>query len=396
MPEHPSMHRARRALVIGAGIGGLGAAVALSRIGMEVAVFERAPEIAEVGAGLSLWSNAMTALRRLGLEEAVLAKGGLIERVQTVSATGRSLAPLDLGQLSQRAGTVSLCMHRAELQGILLEAALAHGSVTVGRECVAIEQDISGVAAHFADGTTERGDLLIGADGIHSATRRLHFGNTPPRAAGYLCWRGIAADAEGLLPPGEVLFATQHGAQAGCFPCGAGRVYWFVTCNAPPGTASARASKAEALAVSTHWHIPIRALIEATAEDAILCNDIVDRSAQRQWGRGRVTLLGDAIHATTPNLGQGACQALEGAVILADSLSRHERTEAGLRDYEDRRRARTSLVIAASWRYGRIWQMTNPLATWLRDAVSATAWAQREGERLFERLLLVDLPELGR
>ena len=175
MPEHPSMHRARRALVIGAGIGGLGAAVALSRIGMEVAVFERAPEIAEVGAGLSLWSNAMTALRRLGLEEAVLAKGGLIERVQTVSATGRSLAPLDLGQLSQRAGTVSLCMHRAELQGILLEAALAHGSVTVGRECVAIEQDISGVAAHFADGTTERGALLIGAAGSHSARRRLHF-----------------------------------------------------------------------------------------------------------------------------------------------------------------------------------------------------------------------------
>ena len=125
-------------------------------------------------------------------------------------------------------------------------------------------------------------------------------------------------------------------------------------------------------------------------------NDIVDRPARRVWGAGRVTLLGDAIHATTPNLGQGACQALEDAVVLADSLRRRAPAEAALRDYEVRRHHRSNFVIGQSRRIGTMLQLTNSMGVWLRELLGSTSWAQKRNDRLFERLLCVDLPELAR
>ena len=124
-------------------------------------------------------------------------------------------------------------------------------------------------------------------------------------------------------------------------------------------------------------------------------NDVVDRRARRVWGAGPVTLLGDAIHATTPNLGQGACQALEDAVVLADSLRRCAPVEAALRDYEVRRHHRANFVIGQSLRIGTMVQLTNPVGVWLRELLGSTSWAQKRTERLFERLLRVDLPELA-
>ena len=125
-------------------------------------------------------------------------------------------------------------------------------------------------------------------------------------------------------------------------------------------------------------------------------NDVVDLPARCVWGAGRVTLLGDAIHATTPNLGQGACQALEDAVVLSDSLRRCASAEAGLRDYEARRHHRANFVIRQSRRIGTMAQLTSPVGVWLREVLGSTSWAQKQTERLFERLLRVGLPELAR
>lgn len=399
---------ALRALIVGGGIGGLAAAVALKRVGIEATVFERAPRIGEVGAGLSLWSNAVIALRRLGVEAQVLAAGSPVGMARTFLAGGKPTGEFDLAGLAEKAGAVSLCIHRAALQRILLEAA-AGGEpdpVRTGRDCVGFAAEAGGIVARFADGSTEQGDVLIGADGIHSAVRRQLFGAQEPRAAGYFAWRGIAvAGAGDLLPEAEAMLVLGRGSQAGCFHCGGGAVYWFLTCNLPPGsrpgaqTDSAQANRAganraAALAIVAEWRLPVRRFIEATEEPAILRNDIVDRPPHRAWGAGPVTLLGDAIHATTPNLGQGACQALEDAVVLADALSRGASPEAGLRDYEARRRDRTRFVIEQSWRLGRMAQTANPIGIWLRDALGSTAFARRSSERLFERLLCADLPEL--
>src|ERR1700733_818600 len=140
--------------------------------------------------------------------------------------------------------------------------------------------------------------------------------------------------------------------------------------------------------------MPIQRLAEATDESAILRNDVLDRPPRRVWGTGRITLLGDAVHATTPNLGQGACQALEDAVVLAHSLRAPASAEAGLRDYEARRRERAKFVIDQSWQLGRLFQISNPLGVWLRNVVCRTQWAQRHSQKLFERLLIVDPPKL--
>jgi 2-polyprenyl-6-methoxyphenol hydroxylase-like FAD-dependent oxidoreductase len=386
-----------RALIVGGGIGGLAAAVALQRVGVTAAVFERAPQFAAVGAGLSLWSNALLALRRLGLEAAALDEGSVIERARTFLFTGEAFGSVDFAALGAKAGAASLCLHRAALQRLLLDAALAvdPGAVQTGRDCTGFAAEAGGVAAFFADGSAERGDVLIGADGIHSAIRGRLFGDEKARFAGYLAWRGIAEGAL-PLPAREALVVLAPGSHAGCFHCGAGKSYWFVTRNAAPGSpAGPLGNRGEVLTYIKDWQVPLRAFVEATAESAVLRDDVVDRPARRVWGKGRVTLLGDAIHATTPTLGQGACQALEDAIVLADALRRGSSPEAGLRAYEARRRRRANFVIRQSRRVGIALQLANPVGLWLRKRLGPTHWAQQQLAGLFAPVLRADLPELA-
>jgi len=387
-----------RALIVGGGIGGLAAGVALQRVGITAAVFEKAPQITEVGAGLSLWSNAMVALRRLGLEAAALKAGSVIEGTRTFLSTGELFGSIDFVALGEKAGALSICLHRATLQRLLLDAALSDDprSVKTGRDCTGFEVDAAGVVALFSDGSREHGDVLVGADGIHSVIREQLFGAERLRFAGYIAWRGIAEGAS-PLPEREALVVVGRGSQAGCFHCGERRLYWFLTRNAAPDShAGPLGNRGEAIECVNNWRVPFRSFVEATEENAILRNDVVDLPARRVWGAGRVTLLGDAIHATTPNLGQGACQALEDAVVLSDSLRRCASAEAGLRDYEARRHHRANFVIRQSRRIGTMAQLTSPVGVWLREVLGSTSWAQKQTERLFERLLRVGLPELAR
>jgi FAD-dependent urate hydroxylase len=150
-------------------------------------------------------------------------------------------------------------------------------------------------------------------------------------------------------------------------------LYWFLTRNAAPGSlASPPGNRGEVIERIKHWRVPFRAYVETTAENAILRDDVIDRPARRIWGAGRVTLLGDAIHATTPHLGQGACQAVEDAVVLADSLRRCSSPEVGLRNYEARRRRRANYLIRQSRRVGIALQLSNPAGVWLRNRIGST------------------------
>lgn len=387
---------ATRALIIGGGIGGLATAVALDRAGIEPVVFERAPALGEVGAGLSLWSNAVKALRRLELDEPVVALGSVLERAVTAAPDGRVLDTTPIGELSRRAGAPSVCVHRADLQGCLMRAVPAERPHT-GRECVGFEQDERGVTARFADGTTERGDLLIGADGIRSAIRRELHGRAEPRYAGYAAWRGIAEMRHPELPADGSILALGPGMQVGLFPCGPGRTYWFATRNEPASSQAKPAPpRSEILAALQGWWPPIPAVVEATPEAAVLRNAVLDRPPVHHWGRGRVTFVGDAIHATTPNLGQGACQALEDAVALADTLHRSGDVQTGLRAYERLRRDRTAMVVRQSRSLGKVLQWENAALVRLRSLVLGTRAAHRQAIRLFEELLGYDPPELPR
>ena len=276
------MASASRVLIVGGGPGGLAAAAALKRIDVECAVFERAAELHEVGAGLSLWSNAMTALARIGLANAVIARGTVLERALTLTADGRLLSDLDLGDIGRRIGRPSVCVHRADLQQVLAEAARP----ILGSECKTIAEDTDGVTIHFADGRRERGALAIGADGIRSAVRAHLHGPTEPQRAGYLAYRGMTRFELPESPPDRSRLLLGPGAQAGIFPCGGG-VYWFATAPAaaPPPNGPGENLKAEAQERFRTWLPLLRDVIDATAPAAVMRHDITDLPHAWPWGR---------------------------------------------------------------------------------------------------------------
>ena len=359
--------RPLRVLVVGGGIGGLAAAIALVRAGHEVEVFERTPALGEVGAGLSLWTNALRALDALGVLPRLRAQAmaDVVGAIRTWD--GRTISHVPLEPLRRELGQMCLIVHRAELQTTLVEA-LGAQRIRLGASCVAVEQDASAVRACFAGGDTAEGDVLIGADGLHSVVRATLHGASPPRYAGYTAWRGVVPFEQGRLLIGE---SWGRGARFGQLPMTGGRVYWFGVENAPEGARAPEGEKAHLLHLFREWHSPIGALIEATDESAILRNDICDRPPLAVWGRGRITLLGDAAHPMTPNLGQGACQALEDAVALGAALTGCGRPAQGLRAYESRRTARANAILVQSRRLGALAQWQNRWAVAFRNAVLA-------------------------
>ena len=380
-----------RVVIVGAGIGGLAAAVALQRVGIETAIIEQAAEICEVGAGLSLWSNAMNALRELGLENKVLAAGSLVERILSQTLTGRQIGVTDISEISRSAGAACVCVRRAALQRILLEE-LPSQAVRTSARCIGFE---TSTAVLEGDRRIE-GDIVVGADGIFSVIRDQLQGTAEPRYAGYTCWRGMYGGG-GVLPDRTALLAVGRGSQFGLWPCGAGQFYWFLTKNS-----SRRGSKANAgsqgVPMCDAWPSPIREILADTLEDSIVQNDILDRSPLSSWGRGRITLLGDAAHATTPNFGQGVCQALEDAVVLADCLGQRQDhpIEAALRNYESRRIPRTSAIVRDSWQSGRILQLDYRSLEALRNWFMGSWLGKYVTERTFRKLLLYPIPTLQR
>lgn len=377
-----------RALIAGGGIGGLAAAVALGQIGVDCLVLEQAPEIREVGAGLSLWANAVRVLQDFGLGDQIVSAGSCVDRALTITSRGDVISDIDLSEINARAGAPSVCAHRADLQRILAQA-LPSGALRTGATCTGFSQTTDRVEVTLSDGAREQGDLLIGADGIHSAIRQQLLGSQPPRYAGYVALRAVVPQACDL-PHGQILFVQGRGIQLGILPCGERRTYWFATRNAPAGT---RWSKAMLLDACRDWPAIARSSLAATDEAVLLQSDVIDRPPVATWGEGRVTLLGDAVHPTTPNLGQGACQALESAAALARCLKESSTLESGLRAYESLRQARTKMVTNTSWSLGRMLQWENPALVWIRDQISRSSPGRRQGVRMFRELLIKDPAE---
>jgi FAD-dependent urate hydroxylase len=383
-----------KAIIIGGGIGGLSAALALERVGIRCDVFEQADELREVGAGLTVWANAIRALEQLGVARRVLSLSSKMDRFEVRTSTGRVLSAVSFRNLEKKLGVpVGVVIHRADLLRELA-CGLDNGSIHCGARCVSIGSHDGGVIARSADGRDASADLLVGADGLHSVVRSQLHGPAKPRYAGYVTWRGIVELKVTDPPPGLSFETWGPGARFSIHHCGPGRLFWYASRNLPEaGVDSPAGRKTDVQDIFQTWHSPIPEVVKATRDADILRNDVVDRLPLKRWGQGRVTLLGDAAHPTTPNLGQGACQAIEDAVCLAAGLAGDRHVEAALRHYEQVRYLRTTAITKDSWRYGSVGQWENLFGCWLRNRL--ISWTPSAVSlRLMENRVSCELPGL--
>jgi len=357
-------------IVVGGGIGGLSLARELDRRGLAAVVLERAPKLATVGAGIIMNPNAMAVLEANGLAECVRSRSAPYLARDTYDHRGRRLATRDYRPLytAGRLAIGALC-HRAHLHECLYDG-LTPGSVHLDTRIVALHAGPDRVRVETDRGEVFTGDVLIGADGIRSTVRARFFGPNEPVYLGYRSHRFVVPNGDGLEHFTEFL---GRGLRVGLVPIGGGQLYVWTTFNSP------RESRAWALeSVDT-----LRALFAEIADprvrrafgrlesaDGVVCTDI-EEVRQAGWASGRVALLGDAAHALTPNMGQGAGMAMEDAVILAEELVRASRHEAdvpeALARYVARRRRRVDTIVRLSRQIGEEGQLTGTLACWLRN-----------------------------
>lgn len=352
----------RSVVVVGGGIGGLAAAVALRRVGWRVSVLERAAGFGEVGAGLSLWPNALRALGALGLAERVLAVGAVEASGGVRARSGRWLSRTDNAEITRRHGLPLVVVRRADLIRVLVEA-LPPGCLRPGVEVDGVWSDGDGVVVGHRGGEV-RADLVVGADGVHSAVRRQWWPEArAARYAGCTAWRMITEPVAG--PPVEGAVIWGRGERFGFTALPGGRLYCFGTARVPAGGAGG--GLAAVRRRFGGWPDPVPGLLAAVPEDGVVRHDVYVLPPLGTYVRGGVVLVGDAAHAMDPALGQGAGQSLEDAVVLAACLGAEGGLGAALARYDRLRVPRARAVVRRSERLGRVAGWSWPPAVALRD-----------------------------
>ncbi|MBD2307366.1 FAD-dependent urate hydroxylase HpxO [Chroococcidiopsis sp. FACHB-1243] len=335
-----------KVVIIGAGIGGLTAGIALRQAGYEVEIYDRVKELRPAGAGISLWSNGVKVLNRLGLGEKMAAIGGLMDRMQYLTLKGDVLSDIDLHPLVEEVGQRPYPVARADLQQMLLEA--YPGEVKLEHKCIAVEQDENSVTAIFENGHRTTGDLLIAADGVRSLLRTYVLGQeVQPNYGHYVNWNGLVPTSEDLAAKNSwVIFVGEH-KRASMMPVAGDRFYFFFDVPLPKGTVSSPENyRAELIEHFQGWAQPVQNLIQRLDPHKTNRLEIHDVGPIDRMVRGRVALLGDAAHATCPDLGQGGCQAMEDGLVLTQYLlTTNISMEYALKRYEADRKERTSAVV---------------------------------------------------
>ncbi|MGC4091102.1 MAG: FAD-dependent monooxygenase [Polyangiaceae bacterium] len=348
--------------IIGAGIGGLALARALCGREIPCEVFERAPALEPLGAGLLVHPGAMLALRELGLDERLADAAQEVTRGLAVTQGGIVLQDSSLSALRQQVGAGTFGISRARLQALLLDGLTPP---RLARSFERYQASDAAVTAHFEGGEKADCAILVGADGLHSRVRTQLLGEEPLRYAGYTSWRGIA-HGDHFFEPGELREIWGRGERFGVVPVGHGETYWFAVANAVAGQRDDD-SLAEVERRFASWSEPIGKLLAATPRERVLRTDVYDRKPGKRWSDSRVTLLGDAAHPMTPNLGQGACMAIEDAVVLARCLDEASDVASALSQYEAQRVPRTTHFVQSSWQLGKMAQLESPPLIWLRN-----------------------------
>jgi 2-polyprenyl-6-methoxyphenol hydroxylase-like FAD-dependent oxidoreductase len=357
---------ARRAIVVGAGIGGLAAAIALRNAGFAVTVLEQAESARELGFALLLAPNAMQALRRLGVADALRAEGAVIETGELRAGDGRVLKRAALGPMTRSLGAEALCALRPVLHGVLLRA-LGEDALRLGARAVGFEQGAGTVHVQLASGDRLPAEILIGADGIHSVIRRQLLGEQPLRPSGLTAVRGVARVGRAAL---DGMISAQYfgrGIEAGLARASADTLYWFISSETAQMPGPDVPPREAALIRLGDFDPAFLNVVKQTDPEELRRDELFDRAPVARWGEGSVNLLGDAAHPMLPHAGQGAAQALEDAAVLGGCLARERDVVRALARYQALRIPRTTAVVRQARRNARLGRVRNPVLCATRD-----------------------------
>lgn len=373
--------------IAGAGIAGLTTAIALKQKGFEVLVFEAAPAIKPIGAGIGLSANAIKAFERLGIKQAIISRGRFLPAFTICDEQGKVITRTNSMQLSHEFGDDNFAIHRAALHEVLLSY-LAPDELVLNKRVVNITDHEYEVNVFFADGTSYEADCLVAADGIHSPTRKQLVPGSIPRYAGYTCWRGIIRDAPVHIEEASETWGLKG--RFGIVPLPGNSIYWFACINSSQNNETMKHFTIEQLREHfMDYHKPVPEILNASQTEDMIWNDIIDHAPIKRYAYAKVLLVGDAAHATTPNMGQGACQAIEDAVILADELDKNRNIPEAFSSFEKRRMERTHMVVNTSAMIGKVAQTDNKLLAALRNVVMR-ALPQSFSKRQLKKLYTVD------
>jgi 2-polyprenyl-6-methoxyphenol hydroxylase-like FAD-dependent oxidoreductase len=354
--------------IVGGGIGGLTLAIALQRKGFNATVYENAPQLKPLGAGLVLAANAVKAFIEIGISDEILEAGKILKSLKIKDQKGNTLSETNSEKLNEKFGLVNnFTIHRSDLHTVLTKL-LIPGTLHLNKGCVDHLQTPAGIILKFHDGTTAFTDYVIACDGIHSPIRKKLLPESYPRYAGYTCWRAVIDN----IPPSVDLNETSEswgpGCRFGIVPLSENRLYWFACINAKEKDPLMQRMNIQDLQrYFGNFHLPIPDILEKTSNDKLIWSDIIDIKPLKKFAFGKVVLMGDAAHATTPNMGQGACMAIEDAATLANCIENYIRSEEAFIQFERKRIARTTSIVNNSWRIGKVAQLENPLLIGLRN-----------------------------
>ena len=352
----------KKITIIGAGIGGLTTAIALKQKGFKVEIFENTPKFKKAGSGINLAINAMQVYKRLGIYNEILQNASYVRSMNIRTKRLGLMASVQLNKFDHEFGVKAVAIHRATLHKLLLSH-LGDTPIYLNKKLKSLKQSNGKVYLNFMDESHHIADIVIGADGIHSVVRQSIVSNSELRDAEQICWRGISTAKFDRSYKGELNEIWGKGNRFGFVHINQKEVYWFALINKNRFTNPFP----NLLDIFSDYHPTVQQIIKETPKKSIICNEIWDLKPITKWYQDNVCLLGDAGHATTPNMGQGAVQAVESAMVLGICLAEENNIENAFSKYQEIRKKKANRITDTSWRMGKMAQMDNLFAVRLRN-----------------------------
>ncbi|AMC10255.1 monooxygenase [Lutibacter profundi] len=369
--------------IIGAGIGGLTTAIALEQKGIKTRIFEQAERIKSVGAGIILANNAMQVYEKLGLRKVIEENGNPISSMNITKPNLNPLSKIDLTYFEQKHNIKNIAIHRGTLQQILLDK-LNSTEIKLNHKLTSIVENTNGYYLEFENGEQIQSSTVLGADGLNSIVRQNIFPNNSIRNANQICWRGITEFELPIKFKNELNEAWGKSERFGFVQIAENKVYWYALKSFKKNKNEFSINDLEQY--FSDYNSVIKDIIKSTKKEQINAAEISDLKPTNIWFKDNVCLIGDSAHATTPNMGQGACQAIEDAFVLSECLYKYGITKAFL-EYQKLRLPKAHQVVKASWLVGKMAHLKNPILIGLRNQMlrlMPSSINRKQNEQIFQ------------